>query len=135
MQMNNPMIRFDMFLTVESAKNAIQFYVDELKLFRVRIEYGMECFLLSAVDNNVACLRIREGNVASKKSPLFVIGVKDCDEEFARVSKIKFSNGAGIVPDRNGLLQVSDFPTGKNFVMEDPSGNRFILSEDYLDVN
>jgi len=132
---NEPMMRFEIFLTVESAKNAIQFYVVELKLFRVRIEYGMETFLLCSVDNKVACLSIREGNVAPNIYPLFAIGVKDCDEEFARVNKIKFSNGARIVPDRNGLLQVRDFPTGKSFSMEDPSGNRFILSEDYLDVN
>lgn len=125
-------MRFDMFLNVTSSADAIRFYVEELGLFRVAIDYGMKSFLLCATKSPYVCLNVGERPISISEYPRFGIQVDDCGKEFRRLRDIQFSKSAGIVPSRDGVFEVSDFPIGKSFSMKDPSGNRFILFEDYM---
>jgi hypothetical protein len=92
----------------------------------------MNTYLLSRIGNKSSCICIREGELFGTKSPLFGLEVESCAREFKRISSIDLSNGAKLVPDRNGRLVVSDFPTGCSFEMQDPSGNKFLIFEEYI---
>jgi hypothetical protein len=107
--------------------------VGELGLFDVRGEYGMNSYLLSAKKNPQLCLLIMEGEEKQLlNSPLFGISVPSCDLEFRRLQNFGFTTGARLVPDQNGNLEVFEWPGGKNILLEDPFGNRFILFEDRI---
>jgi hypothetical protein len=125
-------MRFDLFLNVKSAANSIDFYVHELKLFTLDIDYGNNDFLLCAAGSKQACLSISEAAVLPRPTPIFGLAVESCDKEFERIIGINLSNGARIVPSRNSLLEVTEFPTGKSFAIADPSGHQFVLFENYI---
>jgi hypothetical protein len=126
-------MRFDIYLTVESSRLAIKFYVEELGLFEVCADYGMNGYLLCAKKNPHLCLQIMESEEKRTSiSPRLGISVPSCDLEFHRLQKLGFTTGAHLVPDENGNLEVFEWPGGKNILVEDPSGNRFILFEDRI---
>lgn len=125
-------MRFDIFLTVQSADIALKFYIDELAMFEVRADYGMGCYLLHEKRNRSACLSIREVDARRSGEKVFGISVENCVREFERLRNTQFFFGGGIVPDDDGSISVFDYPIGKNFLMEDPDGNRFLLFEDYV---
>ncbi|WLI89469.1 hypothetical protein Q4S45_22705 [Massilia sp. R2A-15] len=106
-------MRFDMFLNVTSSADAIRFYVEELGLFRVAIDYGMKSFLLCATESPYVCLNVGERPISISEYPRFGIQVDDCGKEFRRLRDIQFSKSAGIVPSREAYLRLATFPLGK----------------------
>lgn len=63
--------------------------------------------------------------------PMFSLIVASCDRQFARLRSVNFASGDRLVPGEDGVLEVFEYPGGKNFIMQDPSGNRFLIAEDY----
>lgn len=125
-------MRTDIFLKVASAPLAIKFYVEELGLFEIAADYGMNDFLLRAINNPGVCLQISERAQKTSGSPLFGMSVENCDAEFQRLQQTVFSSGARLVPDQDGKLAVFEWPGGKSFLIEDPSQNQFMLFEDRI---
>lgn len=125
-------MRIDVFLRAESAAETIRFYVQELGLFEVAADYGMDAWLLRAIANPAICLQITPWHPPARETPVFALTVPSCDAEFQRLRGVQFASGGGLVPDKNGLLEVFEWPGGKNFMLEDPSKNRFLLCEDHI---
>lgn len=62
---------------------------------------------------------------------LFILTTDDCNREFKRLVNTHFASGGRVVPNKHGRLDVFEYPAGANFMMEDPSGNRFLIHEDF----
>lgn len=125
-------MRYDVFLRVDSAAEAIRFYVDELGLFKVEADYGMHAYLLCAVGNPSFGLQIAESGAPTSGPARFGLSVECCKREFQRLRQVAFASGGRLVPDANGNLEVFDWPGGQSFLVEDPSGNQMLLFEDYI---
>ncbi|NHZ82525.1 hypothetical protein F2P44_25065 [Massilia sp. CCM 8695] len=125
-------MRTDIFLKVASAALAIRFYVDELGMFEIAADYGMNDFLLRAIGNPDVCLQISERGGKTSGSPIFGMSVDNCDTAFQRLKQTVFSSGARLVPDGDGKLAVFEWPGGKSFLLEDPAQNQFMLFEDRI---
>jgi predicted enzyme related to lactoylglutathione lyase len=125
-------MRAKVFLKVGSSPLAIKFYVEELGMFEIAADYGMNDFLLLAIENPGFGLRISERAEKTTGSPIFGMSVDSCDAEFRRLQQAGFKTGGRLVPDRHGNLAVFEWPGGKNFLVEDPSGNQFLLFEDRI---
>lgn len=119
-------MRLDIFIIVNSTKEAIQFYVDELNLFELKHDYGMGDVVIQSKLNPDFCLSISEAEAQISKTPLFGIEVVDCKELHAELLKIKFKNG-GLVIDKNTEDTIMDSPLGQNIMLKDPSGNTFVF--------
>lgn len=114
-----------------SIEQSRQFYEDELAMFKH----------VGAVWESACALRPRgsnafELNLGTYYNPpgdqaMFFLVVANCDREFARLRAVHFASGGRIVPDKDGRVDVFEYPGGKNFLMEDPAGNRFVIHEDY----
>ncbi|UOD32806.1 VOC family protein [Massilia violaceinigra] len=124
-------MRIDVLLRAESAADTIRFYVEELGMFRVDADYGMESYLLRAIANPAICLQIAPWHPPARESPVFALTVPSCDSQFQRLRAMRFAGGR-LVPDKNGVLEVFEWPGGKSFMLEDPAKNRFLLCEDRI---
>ncbi|NHZ40234.1 VOC family protein [Massilia aquatica] len=125
-------MRIDVFLRAESAVDTIRFYVQELGMFQVDADYGMDSYLLRASAHPGICLQITPWHPAAREAPVFALTIPSCDVAFQRLRAMRFAGGGGLVPDKNGVLEVFEWPGGKNFMLEDPSKNRFLLCEDHI---
>ncbi len=125
-------MRIDVLLRAESAAATIRFYVEELGMFQVDADYGMESYLLRASANPAICLQIATWHPPARESPVFALTVPSCAIEFQRLRAMRFAGGGGLVPDKNGVLAVFEWPGGKSFMLEDPARNRFLLCEDHI---
>lgn len=65
------------------------------------------------------------------ETALFILTTDDCNREFKRLVNTHFASGGRIVPNEQGRLDIFEYPAGANFMMEDPSGNRFLIHEDF----
>ncbi|NHZ61244.1 VOC family protein [Massilia genomosp. 1] len=125
-------MRIDVLLRAEAPADTIRFYVEELGMFRLDADYGMDCCLLRAIANPAICLQITPWHPAPRETPVFALTVPSCDAQFRRLRSVRFAAGGGLVPDKNGVLDVFEWPGGKSFVLEDPGKNRFLLCEDRI---
>lgn len=123
-------MRADLFLTVASTREALEFYTEELALFELRMDYGMDTYLISYKLSSNLCLSLSMGEVQPRTTPLFALEVEDCLAEFHRIKKIKFTKG-GLENTNKSSQQIFEYPLGKSFLMQDPSGNRFLILEGY----
>jgi catechol 2,3-dioxygenase-like lactoylglutathione lyase family enzyme len=125
-------MRIDVLLRAESPADTIRFYVQELGMFQVDADYGMDAWLLRAIANPAICIQITPWHPVPRATPAFALTVPSCDLEFRRLRAQRFAGGGGLVPDEHGVLDVFEWPGGKNFMLEDPGGNRFLLCEDHI---
>ena len=124
-------MKLSLMLRADSPSASRQFYEDELGMFRLKGEMWDSACQMVAVSNDDIELELTDYNREASDSPVFTLMVDDCDREFARLRATGFASGARIVPNDNGVVAVFEYPAGKNFMMEDPSGNRFMIHEDY----
>ena len=124
-------MKMTLMLRTESPVNSRQFYEIELGMFKLQGEMWDWAFSMSAIDNEAFSLEFTTYHRATSEVPIFRLTVKNCDREFARLRATTFTSGGRIVPNKRGVLEVFEYPAGKNFQMEDPAGNRFIIHEDY----
>ena len=125
-------MRLDIYLRADNAAAAIQFYVNELGFFTVAADYGMDSYLLRGVYNSEICLQITNWHSVPDRMPRFALCVSSADKEFKRLSELKFASGGDLIRDEFGQAAVFEWPGGKNFMMKDPTGNCFLLVEDYI---
>lgn len=125
-------MRIDVFLRAESAADTIRFYVQELGMFEVDADYGMQSYLLRAIASPAICLQLAPWHPAPRETPAFALTVPSCDAQWRRLRTVRFAGGGGLVPDKNGVAEVFEWPGGKNFMLEDPGKNRFLLCEDHI---
>ena len=121
---------FEVFLKVCSSARAIDFYVNEAKLFKEAADFGGGYISLKCICADHIYLSILESSSFSPVGdPLFSIGVKNCDGEVARLSAVEFKSGGSIYKDSSGRIAVIEYPLGKNIMLIDPDGHRFLLME------
>lgn len=121
---------FEVFLNVYSTERAIAFYVNEVGIFEVVADFGGGEVSLKCTCTDNAYLSIRESTPSSfADHPLFSIGVKNCDREVARLSSVEFKSGGSVYRDPSGRVAVVEYPLGKNIMLTDPDGHRFLLME------
>lgn len=123
-------MRVDLFLPVTSTEEALRFYVDELALFELRLDYGMDTYLIAYKRNPSLCLNLHAGELHKPNSPLFALEVENCIAEFQRMREVAFTKGGFVNTDR-ASQRVFEYPLGKSFLMHDPFGNRFLIIEGY----
>lgn len=117
-----------LFIPVTSIKEALHFYTSELALFEVRIDYGMDDYLISYKHDSSFGLNLSIGEPIAKSGPLYELEVADCVAEFERIAGIAFSKG-GLVNANRSSKNIFEYPLGKNFLMQDPFGYKFLVSE------
>ena len=129
-------MRIKLFLKIDSAEASRQFYEDELAMFRLHGEIWEGTCALRMVGNEDIRLHLAPYYDAppQPRQPAFSIGVKNCDKEFARLRATSFASGGRLMPQKGGVFEVFEYPGGKNFMMEDPSGNRLLIAEDYTEL-
>ena len=125
-------MRLDIYLRADNSAATIQFYVHELGFFVVAADYGMDSYLLRGVDNNQNCIHITSWASLPDRLPRFSLRVPNANKEFKRLSELKFESGGDLVRDEFGQAAVFEWPGGKNFMVKDPTGNCFLLMEDYI---
>lgn len=118
-------------LRADSPAASRQFYEDELCMFKLKGELWDFACQMCAVASDAFELELTTYNREPTEDPVFTLIVKNCDLEFARLRATNFASGGRIVPNDSGVLEIFEYPAGKNFSMEDPAGNRFLIHEDY----
>lgn len=124
-------MRIDIYLKVSSSEDAINFYVNELQFFKLRHDYGLGNVLLEYAGNDSFCLLLKEEEDFHNTgmNPLFAIGVNDARKIFQELKTTSFNRNAGIVTFENNQESFIEYPLGKNFMLKDPDGNHFLISE------
>lgn len=111
-------------LVVCSTRDAERYYCDELGLFDFHFDYGMGTVSLVYKENPSFFLVLSTGAGARSGGYLFGLETEDCDAIFERLRSVNFETGGRLVSD-----EVFEYPLGKNILLEDPSGNRFLIFE------
>lgn len=64
--------------------------------------------------------------------PAFSFEAEDCSKEFERIKNIHFLSG-GRLYKKEGESEptIFEYPLGKNFLLIDPFGNKFLMFEDF----
>jgi predicted enzyme related to lactoylglutathione lyase len=124
-------MKFIVLLKADSPAMSRQFYEDELGLFKLQGELWDSACTMQAIYSDEFGIELTTYNRAPAEEPAFTLIVPDCAREFARLRATSFGSGARIVPNKDGVVEIFEYPAGKNFMMEDPSGNRFMIHEDY----
>lgn len=114
-------------LGVDSVKEAERFYCHELGLFDFHYDYGMGTISLVCKDNPSFFLVLSTGSSACSDDYLFGLEVEDCALLFERLKAVKFETGGQLVSS-----EVFEYPLGKNILLKDPSGNRFLIFEERI---
>ena len=124
-------MRISLYLYSTSIENSIRFYVDELSMFSVVEDFGTGYCLLRATDCHAFHIYVTDWVARPSDQFTFSLDVRDCDAVFRRLRDVDYASGARIIPDATGNVEVFEYPGGKNFEMEDPDGNRFLIYEHY----
>ena len=117
--------RMTLMLRTESPVDSRQFYENELGMFKLQGEMWDWAFSMTAIDNEEFSLEFTTYHRAASEVPIFRLTVKNCELEFARLRATIFSSGGRLVPNKHGVLEMFEYPAGKNFQMEDPSWEPF----------
>lgn len=112
-------------LVVGSTRDAERYYCDELGLFDFYRDYGMGTVSLVYRYNPSFFLVLSTGAGARSDGYLFGLETKDCESIFSRLKNTKFETGGRLLSS-----EVFEYPLGKNILLEDPSGNRFLIFEE-----
>ncbi|MFD4198811.1 VOC family protein, partial [Amycolatopsis thermoflava] len=80
--------------------------------------------LLRSVHTEDLGLMLREVDAASGDHPIFSLSVANASAEFERLKALKFEEGVGLVGS-----ELMEWPLGRTFTVNDPSGNRFTIDE------
>jgi predicted enzyme related to lactoylglutathione lyase len=114
-------MRFDIYIGQQSAADAVRFYVDELGLFELAEDYGMNDFLLRAKGNSSIGIHVGE---RGEHAAVFGFRVANCRQLYERLQHTVFASGARIASP------LTEGPGLKSMVLSDPSGNRVVVFED-----
>lgn len=120
-------------LKADSVEASRQFYVGELGMFEMKGTIWLETCALRGIYDDAVGIDLASFHQSLPQSgvPLFTLVVDNCACEFARLKATTFASGGRILPDQHGNMEVFEYPGGMNFQMEDPSGNRFVIHEQY----
>jgi hypothetical protein len=120
------------YIKVKNIEKAIQFYVYEMKWFKV-IHSGNAGTLIRGIKHQFLELYLELGNVnVINNDPIFAIESNDCQLDFDIIKEITFKSGGYLFKDKDEKEpSILEYPLGKNFLLIDPSGNRFLIYEDY----
>ncbi|AUX21535.1 uncharacterized protein SOCEGT47_020210 [Sorangium cellulosum] len=121
------MIKVQIRLRVDSVRDAERYYCDELGLFEFYHDYGMETVSLVSRDNPSFFLILSAGAGACSDDCLFGLETKDCDLLFERLRSVRFETGGRLLSS-----EVFEYPLGKNVLLRDPSGNKFLIFEESI---
>ena len=118
----------NLFIPAISIEDALRFYTEELALFKIQIDYGMDNYLVSYIHNTSFGLNLAVGSPIIKSGPLYELEVTNCISELERIAGTAFSKG-GLVTSNISSKNIFEYPLGKNFLMQDPFGHKFLISE------
>lgn len=113
-------------ITVSSVSAATKFYCDELALFDFHQDYGMGTVSLAYKANESILLLLSEGEPAVADRPVFRIEVDSCESIFNRLRAQPFTSGGKLLSQ-----EIFEYPLEKSLALRDPSGNMFVLFEEY----
>lgn len=120
-----------LLLKADSIAASRQFYEDELRMFKLKGDMWDSACSMLANDSDQLELELTTYNRPPSQEPIFTLVVASCDDEFDRLNSTAFASGGRLVPNDRGIPEVFEYPAGKNFMLEDPAGNRFLIHEDY----
>jgi hypothetical protein len=105
---------------------SVRFYVAELSLFRVSVDYGMATYRVVANEDASVGLLLLQGEPATPaQRPAFTLAVSDIAPLFQRLKDFEFSTGAELLTKR----ALFEYPAGRSMTLKDPGGNVFIVEQ------
>lgn len=122
MRTMSPMSRIQVHLKAHSVEEARRFYCEDLGLFAVHQDYGMDAVSLVFERNPNVFLILSAGSPPGSEDYAFALEVEDCGGLFDQLRAKPFVTGGRILSE-----EVFEYPLGKNFLLRDPSGNRFLI--------
>lgn len=126
----------DLHLRADSAEFSRRFYVQEVGLFTAGSVsfHGKSCMIVS--------LGYQEFRIyldayfrTPPTTPIFSIEVDDWENIHARLRHMTFESGGRYFPYKDGERTSCQGRHKKAFMLEDPSGNRFLVSDKEQMVN
>lgn len=113
-------------LNVNAVNQALEFYCNELGLFSLHRDYGMGNISIVYKNNPSFKLMIFEGQTINVEYPLFSIETENCTKLFHQLLGTNFSSNGKLISK-----SVFEYPIGKNILLQDPSGNKFLIFENF----
>lgn len=124
-------MKFTLRLRTASAPLSRLFYENELAMFKLEGSIWVSGCTLRAIDSDDTRLELSTFHSAPGESAFFILTVDNCQREFLRLLNTEFVSGGKILPGKNGRFGIFEYPAGRNFTMEDPAGNKFLIHEDF----
>lgn len=86
----------------------------------------MQTISLSYIENPSIRLTLKEGTLYNLSNPLFSLEVENCDKVFKYLKNSEYKTQGKLLSDN-----IFEYPLGKNILLSDPSGNKFLIIENY----
>lgn len=113
-------------LPVSHLESSILFYTESTGFFKDGFDFGMREFLVVKKESDFGIILKESFGWMGSDRPTFSLYVTDVLSEFDRLKSKTFECGGGLcTPSRGAIFQ---YPLEANFLMKDPSGNRFLVS-------
>lgn len=130
------MMRIDLHLRADSAEFSRQFYVQEVGLFTASsISFHGKSCMIFPLGYKKFRIYLDAYFRAPPTTPIFSIEVDDWKKNYARLLHMTFKSGGRFFPCKDGELASSQGRQKKTFMLEDPSGNRFLVSDKEQTIN
>lgn len=112
-------------LNVYSVEQAQRFYCEDFGLFDFHYDYGMDTVSLVFKCNPTVFLILSLGKPFESQDYAFALEAKNCAHLFRQLRNKLF-----VTTGRLLSTEVFEYPLGKNFVLQDPSGNKVLVFEE-----
>jgi hypothetical protein len=119
------MKKVEIRIAVNSINESKIFYCDDLDLFVFKYDYGMTTISLSYKNNPDFILKLTETLFKPNERPLFGLWIENCGKTFQELQEKKFKSSGELISK-----EVFEYPIGKNFLLRDPSNNKFLIFEE-----
>lgn len=116
-----------MNLKVTSVEQAQKFYCEDLGLFDVHYDYGMDTVALIFKRNPTAFLILSPGKAVESQDYAFALEAKDCRDLFRQLNNKPFVTQGRLLSDK-----LFEYPLGENFMVQDPAGNKILIFDEVV---
>lgn len=130
------MMRIDLHLRADSAEFSRRFYVQEVGLFTASsISFHGKSCMIFPLGYQEFRIYLDAYFRAPPTTPIFSIEVGDWEKNYVRLRDMTFESGGRFFPYKDGEITSSQGRHKKTFMLEDPSGNRFLVFDKEQTIN
>lgn len=100
-------------------------FYEKIGLFKEIFDYGMNTVVFECNKIPGFSILLKESDSIPSGELLFTLYIDNVEDEYYRIKSLNFDRG-GLSPEsEKGIFK---YPAGKNFMLIDPNGNRFLIS-------